>query len=120
MFKSKLLLLSLATLLMFANGTIASAQNTCITHRNLVQQVLEKAQADKNQQPEFRINKADDGQSLIYWHTGGETGSFFAASFKPDGCAILTAMGELRRFTFPKTAFNTGVFFEMDKLDIRF
>lgn len=107
--------------ILFAFTTHSAAQenSACITHQDLVRTIAKNLEPEKNKAPEFRINKADDGQSLVYWHTGGETGSFFAATFKSDGCAVLTSSGELRRFTFPKTAFNTGVFFEMEKLDYK-
>ncbi len=99
----------------------AQESNACITHQDLVRTVFEKLKQDKekNKTPEFRISNADDGQSLVYWHTGGRTGSFFAATFKSDGCAILTTEGKLRRFIFPKTAYNTGVFFELDEFDYK-
>lgn len=106
---------------MFALTTHISAQEdkSCITHQDLVQMLVEKLKPERDQALEFRINKAEDGQSLLYWHTGGSTGSFFATTFKSDGCAILTTTGEPRRFIFPKTAFNTGVFFEMDEFDYK-
>lgn len=110
-------LISIFAALLISNTASAQDRNVCITHHDLVRSVLEKTLKDKNKSAEFRINRADDGQSLIYWHTGGRTGSFFAATFKSDGCGILRDSGELRRFIFPKTAFNTGVFFEMDKFD---
>ena len=116
----KQIIVPIVTVLVFSGIANAQENQACITHQNLVQQINEKFQAQKDKTPEFRISKAQDGQSLLYWHLGGETGSFFAATFKKDGCAILTTNGELRRFTFPKTAFNTGVFFEMEKLDIKF
>lgn len=105
--------------LFFMISQAVGQENSCITHDDLVIQVYEKSKTNDKEKLEFRIKTADDGQSLIYWHTGGKTGSFFAATFKSNGCAILTKKGKLRRFTFPKTAFNTGVFFEMDEFDYK-
>ncbi|MEM9279201.1 MAG: hypothetical protein AAGA76_11560 [Pseudomonadota bacterium] len=90
----------------------------CINHQGLVTLVKSEATAKDYGSPVFRVKRAVDGQSLVYWHFGEKTGSFYAVTFKTDGCAILTDEGSLRRFAFPKTAFNTGVFFELDVLKL--
>lgn len=117
----KQILILIPIVLALTMQSAAQENNACITHQDLVRTVFEKLQQDKeeNKTPEFRISNADDGQSLVYWHTGGQTGSFFAATFKSDGCAVLTTEGKLRRFIFPKTAYNTGVFFELDEFDYK-
>lgn len=115
----KQILILIAFVLALTTQTSAQENNACITHQDLVRTVLKTFEQDKSKTPEFRISNADDGQSLVYWHTGGRTGSFFAATFKSDGCAVLTTEGKLRRFIFPKTAYNTGVFFELDEFDYK-
>jgi len=95
-------------------ATTAKAEETCIMHETLIRQIDSEALQDPEQKPEYRVTRADDGQSLIYWHYGGEKGRFFAVTFMSNGCAIMTDNGTPRKFTFPKTAYNTGVFFEMD------
>ncbi|MEM7215185.1 MAG: hypothetical protein AAF423_06545 [Pseudomonadota bacterium] len=97
----------------------SETSSECVDYKTLVGLIQSKAKLEDYDSPEFRIKRADDGQSLIYWHYGEKTGSFYAATFRTDGCAILTSKGDLRRFAFPKTAFNTGVFFELDVLEIK-
>ena len=92
----------------------ANSAEMCINHNQLVQKITSETRASASGKPEFRIKRAEDGQSLVYWLDGNDNGRFYAATFNAKGCAILTDSGELRRFVFPKTAFNTGVFFEMD------
>ncbi|MEM9330482.1 MAG: hypothetical protein AAGA53_04095 [Pseudomonadota bacterium] len=95
----------------------ADTLNQCVKHPGLIKIVQLEATEKGHDSPKFRIKRAEDGQSLVYWHFGGRTGSFYAATFRTDGCAILTTSGTVRMFTFPKTAFNTGVFFELDVLE---
>jgi len=98
----------------------AKAEDTCIMHETLIQQIDREALQEPEQKPEYRVTWSEDGQSLIYWHYGSEKGRFFAVTFMSDGCAIMTDKGTPRKFTFPKTAYNTGVFFEMDVYKSKF
>lgn len=123
---SKAVLMIVSSVLVFTPPGIARSQegdnpdDQCITHEAVIEEVQLEADKDEHKSAEFRITKADDGQSLLYWHFGGRTGSFHAVSFNAKGCAIHGASGIMRKFIFPKTAYNTGVFFEMEVVNTEF
>lgn len=95
----------------------ASADRNCLTEDELAQLISEEAEADGYADTEFRITRQEDGQALLYWDHGGDTRSFYAVTIRANGCAVLTAKGNPRRFVFPKSAYNSGVFYEMDEFD---
>jgi len=96
----------------------ATAAADCITHQRLTQQIQVLAAKNGYGTPEFRIKRNPDGQALVYWHYGEITGLFYAVTFRANECAILTDAGKPRRFVFPKSAYNSGVFFELDLLKV--
>lgn len=95
----------------------ASAKEKCSSKKLVARQVAETAKRQGVGQPEFRITKQADGQALLYWRFGMDSRSFYAITFRPDGCAVLTDTGQPRRFVFPRSAYNTGVFEEMAAFD---
>ena len=120
MAQTKTILIAIIILLTSFISPALAQENTCITHKILIEEIYTNATNQTDETPEFRIAKTEDGQSLVYWHLGGENNSFNAVTFKTNGCAVLNPSGEIRKFIFPKTAFNTGVFFELDILETNF
>lgn len=95
----------------------ASAKAKCSSKVSIAHLVAETAKRQGSGRPEFRITKQADGQALLYWRYGMDSRSFYAVTFRPDGCAVLTDAGQPRRFVFPRSAYNTGVFEEMAAFD---
>ena len=95
----------------------ASAKAKCSSKASVARQVAETAKQIGFMQPEFRYTKQADGQALLYWRFGMDSRSFYAVIFRSDGCAVLTKAGQPRRFVFPRSAYNTGVFEEMAAFD---
>ena len=96
-----------------ACGT-ASAEEACATRDAVARQVRDTALERGLAEPVFKIQRQDDGQALLYWDYGERSKAFYAVTFRADGCAVLTDRGNPRRFIFPKSRYNTGVFIEME------
>lgn len=95
----------------------AGAGEACVSTASLARQVSQAARQRGVKRPEFRITRQEDGQALLYWRFGMDSRSFYAVTFRPDGCAVLTRSGQPRRFVFPRSGYNTGVFEEMAVFD---
>ena len=94
-----------------------SADKQCARKAFVAREVLDNALRQGFEKPEFRITVQADGQALLYRRYGMDSRSFYAVTFWTDGCAILTDTGQPRRFVFPRSAYNTGVFEEMTPFD---
>ena len=92
----------------------ASAAEVCSTRDAVARHVRTSAIERGFAAPVFKIQRQADGQALLYWDYGERSNSFYAVTFRADGCAVLTEQGSPRRFVFPKNRYNTGVFYEMD------
>ncbi|MDH3742869.1 MAG: hypothetical protein OER56_14860 [Hyphomicrobiales bacterium] len=107
--------------LLAQQGTLSllSADEQCANKTSVARQVSDIAKLQGVEKPEFRVTEQEDGQALLYWRHGMDSRSFYAVTFRPDGCAVLTDAGRPRRFVFPRSAYNTGVFEEMAAFDGR-
>ncbi|NNE23404.1 MAG: hypothetical protein HKN11_12425 [Rhizobiales bacterium] len=99
--------------------TPVSADDYCANRTSVARQISDIAELQGIEKPEFRITEQDDGQALLYWRHGMDARSFYAVTFRPNDCAVLTDAGRPRRFVFPRSAYNTGVFEEMAAFDTR-
>ena len=99
-----------------AHGVAASEK--CSDKQSVARAIQMQAKVNGFGDPMFRIKRAADGQALLYWHYGDSFRSFYAVTFRANGCVILTDNGTPRRFIFPKSAYNSGVFAELDKFDL--
>lgn len=113
----RLLVQSVLICAMLAALVPVNAKEECSNKGSVARQVTETAKRQGLGQPEFRVTKQADGQALLYWRYGMDSRSFYAVTFRPDGCAVLTDAGQPRRFVFPRSAYNTGVFEEMAAFD---
>ncbi len=96
----------------------AYASEKCSDQQAVAREILMQAKVNGFGNPVFRIKRANDGQALLYWHHGDTSRSFYAVTFRANGCVILTESGKPRRFIFPKSAYNSGVFAELDKFEL--
>ena len=92
----------------------SGAAESCTSQHSVARQVILQAEREGPAVPVFRIARQSDGQAILYWDHGDHSKSFYAVTFRANGCAILTGKGNPRRFIFPKSAYNSGVFYEMD------
>ena len=93
------------------------AGDKCLSKLLVAQQVNSTAKRHGLKRPEFRITRQADGQALLYWRHGMDARSFYAVTFRANGCAVLNRSGSIRRFVFPRSGYNTGVFEEMARFD---
>jgi len=92
----------------------SGASEHCASQHSVAQHIAEQAELEGSVTPVFRIERQADGQAILYWDLGAHTQSFHSVTFRANGCAILTDRGSPRQFIFPKSAYNSGVFYEMD------
>ncbi len=94
------------------------ASQSCADLQSVARQIKSYANSSGYGDPVFRIKRSDDGQALLYWHYGDKFKSFYAITFNATGCAVLVDGGKPRRFIFPKSAYNSGVFAELDEFEL--
>lgn len=101
-----------------SSNTSLHAGETCLKHAKLTENIRIKAKLKGKGTPRFRIERDGSGQSIVYWDHGEAAKTFYGVTFRANGCAITLSNGLTRRYVFPKTRYNSGVFYEMEELKL--